>query len=144
MLGVNCSVNYTHPIQRWTVAGGFGYSQDTQTVLIAYTTSGYNYSGSLGRRIGRRSYWGAYASGARSLLTGQPGSANSSQSYSTSLSVPRFSINGSYSESSGNALLTSTGLVATPVPLPVINPAAVVLYNGKSYSVGSERTRFAG
>ena len=71
-----------------------------------------------------------------SLLTNQPGSANSSQSYSTSLSLPRFSINGSYSESSGNALLTSTGLVATPVPLPVINPAAVVLYNGKSYSVG--------
>ena len=118
------------------MAGGFGYSQDAQTVLIAYTTSGYNYYGSLGRRIGRRSYWGAYASGARSLLTGQPGSANSSQSYSTSLSLPRFSINGSYSESSGNALLTSTGLVTTPIPLPVMPPAAVVLYNGKSYSVG--------
>jgi hypothetical protein len=27
-------------------------------------------------------------------------------------------------------------LVATPVPLPVINPAAVVFYNGKSYSAG--------
>ena len=61
LLGLNGSVNYTHQIHRWTVAGGFGYSQDTQTVLIAYTTSGYNYSGSLGRRIGRRSYWGAYA-----------------------------------------------------------------------------------
>jgi hypothetical protein len=32
--------------------------------------------------------------------------------------------------------LTSAGLVATPVPLPAINPAAVVLYNGKSYAVG--------
>ncbi len=89
-------------------------------MLIAYTTSGYNYSGSVGRRIRRRSYWGAYASGARSLLTDEPGSANSSQSYSTSLSLSRFSLNGSYSESSGNALLTSTGLVATPIPLPVI------------------------
>ena len=76
LLGLNGSVNYTHQIHRWTVAGGFGYSQDAQTVLIAYTTSGYNYTGSVGRRIGRRSYWGAYASGARSLLTGQPGSAN--------------------------------------------------------------------
>ena len=65
MLGLNTSVNYTHQIQRWTVAGGFSYSQDTQTVLIAYTTSGYSYSGSVGRRLGRRSYWGAYASGAR-------------------------------------------------------------------------------
>jgi hypothetical protein len=136
MLGLNTMVNYTHQIRRWTLAGGFSYSQDNQTVLIAYTTSGYNYSGGVGRRIGRRSYWGAYASGAKSLLTGEPGSANSSHSYSTSLSLPHFSINGSYSMSSGNALLTSTGLVANPLPLPVTNPAAVVFYNGKSYSVG--------
>ena len=136
LLGLNGSVNYTHQIHRWSVAGGFGYSQDAQTVLIAYTTSGYTYSGSVGRRIGRRSYWGANASGARTLLTGLPGSANSSQSYTTALAVPRFSLSGSYSESSGNALLTSTGLVGTPVPLPVINPAAVVFFNGKAYSVG--------
>jgi hypothetical protein len=136
LLGLNASINYTHPIRRWTVAGGFSYSENTQAVLINYTTSGYNYFGSAGRRIGRRSYWGAYASGARSLLTNVPGSANSSQTYSTSLSLPRFSINGSFSGSSGNALLTSTGLVATPVPLPVISPAAVVLYNGRSYSLG--------
>jgi hypothetical protein len=136
LLGLNSSLNYTHQIQRWTVAGGFSYSQDTQTVLIAYTTSGYNYSGTLGRRIRRRAYWGAYVSGAKSLLTGLPGSANSSQSYSTSLSLPRFSINGSFSQSSGNALLTSMGLVPTPVPFPTVNPAAVVLFNGKSYSAG--------
>jgi hypothetical protein len=136
LLGLNGSVNYTHQIQRWTVQGGFGYSQDAQTLLIAYTTSGYNYSGSLGRRIGRRSYWAAYVSGARSLLTGQPGTANSSRSYSTSLSLPRFSIEGAYSEASGNALLTSTGLVTTPIPLPVVTPAAVVFYNGKAYSGG--------
>jgi hypothetical protein len=136
LVGLNGSLNYTRHIHRWSVAGGFNYSQDTQTVLIAYTTSGYNYNGSVGRRFGRRSYWGATASGARSLLTGQPGSANSSHGFSTSLSLDRFSISGGYAESSGNALLTSTGLVATPVPLPVVNPADVVLFNGKSYSVG--------
>src|SRR5208283_4872289 len=70
-LGLNSSVNYTHQFNRWTASGGFGYSQGTQTVLIAYTSSGYNYSGSLARRIGRRSYWGVYANGARSLLTDQ-------------------------------------------------------------------------
>jgi hypothetical protein len=136
LLGLNASVNYTHQFHRWSVAGGFGYSQDAQTVLIAYTTSGYTYSGSLGRRIRRRSFWEANASGARSVLTGLPGSANSSQSYSTSFSLSRLSLSGSYSESSGNALLTSTGLVSTPVPLPVISPAAVVLFNGKAYSAG--------
>ena len=136
LLGLNSSVNYTHQIQRWTVAGALGYSQNTQTVLIAYTTSGFNYSGSVGRRLGRRSYWGAYVSGARSVLTDQPGTANSSHNYTTSLSVHRFSLNGSYSVSSGNALLTPTGLVATPIPVSVITPAAVVLYNAHSYSVG--------
>ena len=136
LLGLNASINYTHPIRRWNVAGGFAYSQDNQTVLIAYTTSGYNYYGSVGRRIRRRWYWGAYAGGLRSLLTNVPGSANSSQSYSTSLSLPRFSLNAAYSNSSGNALLTSTGLVATPVPVTAVAPAAVVLYTGKSYSAG--------
>jgi len=136
LTGLNTSVNYTHQIDRWNVGGSFGYSQDAQTVLIAYTTSGYTYVGSVGRRLGRRSYWGAFASGARNLLTNQPGSANSSQSYSTSFSLPRVSFNGTYSRSSGNALLTPTGLVPTSLPLPIITPAAVVFYHGNSFSVG--------
>lgn len=140
LLGMNTSVNYTRAIRRWSLAGSFGYSQDTQSVLIAYTTSGYNYSGSVGRRIGRRSHWGINASGVRSLLTGVPGSASSSQNYSTSLALSRFSLNASYSESSGNSLLTPAGLVATPIPLPILNPAEVVLFNGKSYSAGLTST----
>jgi hypothetical protein len=136
LLGLSASVNYTHQIERWNVAGGLGYSQDAQTILIAYTTSGYNYTGSLGRRIRRRSYWGAYVSGAKSQLSNQPGSTTSSHSYTTSLSMSRFSINGTYSDSSGNALLTPSGLVSTPIPLPAVNPAAVVLYNGKAWSAG--------
>lgn len=136
LLGVNSSAIYTREIQRWKISGSLGYSQDTQTILVAYTTSGFNYSGSIGRRIRRRSYWGAYASGSRTLLTGQPGTASTSQSYSTALSLSRFNFSGSYGESSGNALLTATGLATTTVPLPVINPADVVFFNGKSYSIG--------
>jgi hypothetical protein len=135
LLGLNTSINYTHPLHRWNLAGGFAYSQDTQTVLINYTTSGYTYNGSVGRRLRRRSYWAVYANGMRSLLTDIPNSANSSQSYSTSLSLPRFSLSTAYSTSSGNALLTATGLVATPLPLPVVPSTSVVLYNGKAYSV---------
>ncbi len=136
LLGINSSVTYTHQIQRWAVGGSFTYSQDAQTVLISYTTSGYTYNANLGRKIGRKSYWGAYASGAKSLLNAQPDTANSSQSFGSSLSLYRFTLNGSYSDSNGNALLTSTGLVSTPVPLPIINPADVVFFNGKSYSAG--------
>jgi hypothetical protein len=136
LLGLNSSVSYTHRIQRWVVGGAFTYSQDAQTVLIAYTTSGYTYNANLGRKIGRKSYWGAYATGARSLLSDQPDTANTSQSYGTSLSMYRITVNGSYSVSTGNALLTPTGLVSTPVPLPILNPADVVFFNGKSYSAG--------
>src|SRR5208282_1373178 len=109
LLGLNSSLNYTHQLRRWILAGGFSYSQNMQTVLINYVTSGYSYNGSVGRRIRRRAYWGAYASGAQSLLTNVPGSKNSSQSYSTSLALFHFSLNGSYSDASGNAVLTSTG-----------------------------------
>jgi hypothetical protein len=136
MLGVNGSVSYTHQIQRWTLSGAFSYSQATQTVLAEYTSSGHSYQGSVGRKFGRRSYWSANVSGAKSELGDLSGTTTSSQGYSTSISFPVFSINGSYSKSSGNALLTGTGLVPTPVPLPIVNPEAVVLYNGKSYSVG--------
>ncbi len=136
-LGVITSVNYTHQLQRWSFGGGFGYSQGTQTALIAYTASGYNYNASVGRHLGRKSHWGAYASGAKSYLSDEPGSANESHSYSTSLSLRQFSIDGSYSMSSGNALLTATGLVSNPLPLPAVNPASVVLFNGKSFSVGA-------
>jgi hypothetical protein len=136
LLGLNTALSYMHSIHRWNLAGGFSYSQDTQTVLIAYTTSGYNYYGNVGRRLSRRTFWGAYTGGARTLLTAQPGSANSSQSYGTSFSLSRFSINGSYSKSSGNALLTSTGLVTTPIPVTILPSSAVVLFSGKSYSAG--------
>jgi hypothetical protein len=144
LLGLNTSISYSHPIQRWVLAGAFSYSQDAQTVLISYTTSGYAYNGSVGRKIGRKSYWGAYLSGANSLLTDQPDSANSSHSYGSSLTLYRVTINGSYSQSTGNALLTTTGLVSTPIPLPVINPADVVFFNGKSYSAGFGANPFRG
>ncbi len=136
MLGLISSVNYSHPIQRWTVAGGFAYSQDTQTLLANYTTSGYNYYGNAVRRIRRKSYWGVYASGSRSLLTDQPGTADTSQNYSTSFTIPRLSLSGAYSTSSGNALLTTSGLVSTPVPVTALPSSVVVLYNGSSYSAG--------
>ncbi len=144
LLGVTSMVNYSHAIQRWNVAGSFGFSQDTQTVLIAYTTSGYTYSGIVGRRIRRRSYWSVNASGARTLLTGLPGTASDTQNYSTSLSLPQITVSGAYSRSTGNALLTPTGLVATPVPVTVLNPGAVVLFNGNTYSAGVSSTPIRG
>lgn len=144
LLGINASINYTHPVQRWTLTGGLAYSQNTQTVLINYTTSNYNYFGSVGRKINRKTYWSASASGMRSLLTDVPDSANSSQSYTTTFSVSRVSFGGAYSKSSGNALLTTTGLVSTPIPVTALPASAVVLYNGTSYSLNVGATPIRG
>ena len=134
--GTNDSMTYTRRVGKWNVNGAFGYSQDVQTVLIAYTSSGFNYTGGIGRKLSRHTYWGAYAAGAKSLLTEVPGSANASQSYTTTLSLYKFSVSGSYAKSNGNALITPTGLVTTPVPVPILNPSSVVLFNGTSYAAG--------
>jgi hypothetical protein len=134
--GTNDSITYTRRVGKWNVNGAFGYSQDVQTVLIAYTSSGFNYTGGIGRKLSRHTYWGVYASGAKSLLTEVPGSGNASQSYTTTLSLYKFSLTGSYGKSNGNALITPTGLVTTPVPLPILNPSSVVLFNGTSYAAG--------
>ena len=141
---MNASVNYTHAIQQWIVNGGLAYSQDNQTVLINYTTSNYYYFGNVGRRIGQRTYWSAYAGGSRSLLTAEPGSANSSQNYSTSLSLSRFSFGGSYSNSSGNALLTTTGLVTTPIPVTALPGRRWCSTTERRTPWTSDRPRFAG
>lgn len=135
-VGLNSSMSYQKAILRWDVKGSFSYYENTQTLLAAYTSSGYNYTGSVGRHFFGKNYWSMSASGTRSLLTDQPGSANSSQSYSTSLNIRKFGISANYSKSDGNALLASTGLVATPVPVPVLNPAAVVVFKGTSYGFG--------
>jgi hypothetical protein len=135
-IGLISSASYTRQMHRLSVSAAGSYSQNTQTILIGYTTSGYQVSGNVGYQLSNKSFWGASASLSQSLLTAQPGTANSAQTYSTSLSLPLVSFSASYSKSKGNALLTSTGLVPTPLPPTIIPPSELVLYNGTAYSVG--------
>ena len=135
-LGFIGSVNYTRDVRRWSLSGFVNYAQDQQTLLASYLTNSLGFSGSAGRRIGRRSTWTNTASGSKTGLAGQSGSTSFSQSYSSSVFVKWISGTMSYSRSSGNAILTGSGLVATPVPLPVVSAAAVVLYGGHAYSFG--------
>ena len=134
-LGVLTSVNYTRWLFGWNVAGGFSYSENQQTVLVTYATSGYGYNGSLSRKLGGNSHLTISASGSKSGLTGNAGTESFSQSYSSALTLRRWaSFNGSYSKSSGNSILTGSGLVPVPIPLPVATPSSVVLYGGHAYS----------
>ncbi len=135
-LGLSTTVNYSRRILGWNVVGSFGYAQNVQTLLVTYMSSFYNYSGSVRRRFGKLTF-SAGASAARTGLTAQPGTESSSQGYNSSVGYTRWiTLSGSYSKSSGNALQTAAGLATVPIPSPLLPSGLLVLYGGKSYSVG--------
>jgi hypothetical protein len=142
------TVTYTHRVLGWELSGSFNYSRDTATVLIAYTTTGYGYSAEIGRRIGRRSHWSFNAGGANSRFNNVAGSASTpgsfSQTYSTALALPRFSISGSYAKADGTSIITPTGLAPVPIPVPILTPAQAILFAGKTYSFGASTTPIRG
>jgi hypothetical protein len=47
-----------------------------------------------------------------------------------------FNANGSYSQASGQALTTGSGLITVPVPSPLLPSSLLSLYGGRSYSFG--------
>ncbi|MGC2323445.1 MAG: hypothetical protein WA463_12510, partial [Terriglobales bacterium] len=67
-LGFFETVSYTRRLQRWNLNGSLNYSRNTQTALVAYTSSGYGYSVGIGRNIGTYSHWSANASGSESTF----------------------------------------------------------------------------
>ena len=132
MLGLLTNVIYIRRFGLWSVSGSFGYSENVQSLLIAYTTSGYGYSVSVNRRIGRLTWTGG-ASGSRTLLTPVQSPTNFTEAYTTGLSGRWLSVSGGYSKSSGNGLVTPTGITTLPpgVPPPLL---MTVFYGGRSYS----------
>jgi len=142
MLGVLSNVIYIRRIGAWGVSGSFSYSENVQSVLIAYTTSGYSYSASANRRISRL-IWTGGASGSKSLLTVLQGSNSFTQGYSTGLSGRWLGVSAGYSKSSGTGLLTPTGITTLP---PGVPPTLVpgILYGGTTYSAGVGSTPIRG
>ncbi|HUK26382.1 MAG TPA: hypothetical protein VLV49_17510 [Terriglobales bacterium] len=132
--GLVGNVNFTRRIRRWEVGGDFSYAQQVQTLLTIYTTSSYSYGASLRRRFGDRTYWTAAFRGLHSGLEQYTGSGNHGESFNTALAHRGLTFSGNYSQSSGASVLTANGLVTTPAPVvPVISPAGLVLFAGKSY-----------
>ena len=133
-LGFSASGNYSNIVKEWHLNGSFGYAQNVQTLLITYMSSYYNYSGNARRRWGQFSL-GFGGGGANTALTNQPGTANSSQSYNANVAYGVWLIaSGTYARSTGQALLTGTGLVPVPIPSPILPTGLVSLYGGDSYS----------
>ncbi len=135
-LGINSTVNYSRHFGGWVAGGSFSYAQNVQSALISYTTSSYSYGGSLRRRWGRFG-WSGGAGVTKTLLTEQAGTANTSESFNTSVFYSHWlTANGSYSKSSGNAIETGLGLIQNPIPQPIIPSDDLILFGGKSYSFG--------
>lgn len=139
-LGISTTENYSTEIQGWHINGSFNYAQNVQTLLVTYMNSFYSFSGNARRRWAK---WNVTAGAGlgRTALTQQAGTANSSQSYNSSVGYSSLiTATGTYSRASGQALATGSGLVAVPVPSPILPSSLVSLYGGDSYSFGLSST----
>ncbi|MGO8796258.1 MAG: hypothetical protein ACLQLC_15665 [Candidatus Sulfotelmatobacter sp.] len=134
-LGLNGTINYNKHFAGWVAGVDFNYSQNVQTQLVSYTTSGYNYGANLRRRWGRFA-WSGGGSASRTLLTEVAGSSNSAESFFTGIGYSRWiTLSGDYAKSSGSAIQTGGGLVQNPIPQPLVPNSDLILFGGKSYSV---------
>ncbi len=130
--GYNVLASWSRRFGAWGVTAGGSYNRDTQTVLLAYTTTGYSFSGSVNRKLGSFS-WSAAAATSKSKFNQLGDAASKAESLSSTLSAKRFSVGGTYTDSSGNSFLTSTGLASNTLPGDVL--ISPVLFGGHSYSV---------
>jgi len=132
-LGFVGNVNAFHRFGGWQFSGLFSYAQNVQSVLITYTTSYYNYSANVQRRLGGGWQWTAAFNGTHSGLTQDPNTSSHSEGYSTSFGSHQFNLTGNYINSSGISLLSGTGLIPVAGTPGVLN---FITFNGVSYGGG--------
>lgn len=133
-LGFVGNLNFNRKIDGWDVSANTSYAQNVQTLFAVYTTSNYGWVVNVRRRLGNRTYFGAGYGGSHSGLSQIAGSSNSSERVSGALTWHSYSLNGFYSKSDGEAILTATGLVSVPGNLPpgIFAPGSVMTYNSKA------------
>lgn len=136
-LGFIGNVNFFRRFGRWQTSGQFSYAQNVQTLLVTYTTSYYNYSANVHRRLPAGMTWTAAFNGSHSGLTNYQGTTSHSEGYSTSLTMRRVSLNGMYVQSSGLSLLNG-GSLTSPPPTPGVNN--FIFFGGSSYGGGISAT----
>jgi hypothetical protein len=134
--GLVAGVNFNKQWSNFLLNGSFAYSQDTQTVLATQVTSDYSYMATAQRRLTRRLRWMATFNGFHTGLGEVPGSDAHSESYGTQLIYKMYNLGGTYSRTSGTALVTASGLVLPPGTVsPVLTGNAFLLDTGSAYSV---------
>ncbi len=134
-IGLLTVVNYSRRIMLWEVSGSGNYFQNTQTLLVGYTTSGWGYSGQVARKFGAV-HWNANAGGSRSLLNTAVGYGYNSQNYGTGFNIRWLGFSGTYAKSSGTGLLGVNGVVTNPLAGQSPLPTDLILYGGHAYGGG--------
>ncbi len=135
-IGLIGNVSYNRVLGKWRMEGYFRYDQNTATLLEQYTTSNLNYGGSVKREIKPGLTWQSVGNFTRTGFEQVSGNNGHSESFTTMLIGSKAAISGIYSNSSGVAILTTTGLATAPLPTQVLGPAAL-LYTGKSYGANA-------
>ena len=134
-IGYVGNVAFKRRFGEWQVDSDFSYSQNVQTIIAYYTTSNYSYGAMVRRRFGANSNWTVSYRGIRSGLSQLPDYSNRSDNFMTTFSRGRYGFSGSYAQSHGTALLSTSG-VLTPTPLaPVVAPDQAI-YDGTVYGTG--------
>lgn len=131
-LGFTGTVNYFHPFGAFETSGSFSYAQNVQSVLITETNSYYTYNANVHRRWGPRFQWTASFSGSHSGLSTDSNASNSSESYSTSISLRKLAMTAQYTNGNGLSYFNGTSIVAAGA-LPGDLGLNAVLYNARSY-----------
>ena len=133
-LGFSANANYGRRFGKWITNESFSYAQNVSTLLITYMTSYYSYSGNVRRRWGNVNF-NAGASFAHSGLTNQPGTDNSSQSYTSSFGYGRWiNLTGNYGKSDGVGLITGNGILPINIS-PILPQNLITMYGGTGYGV---------
>jgi hypothetical protein len=131
-IGTYENISYTRGLHGWELNASGNYSRNIETALVEYTSSGYGYSASISRKFESGIFWNIVANGQKAQYDAVNTAGNYAQIYSTSLSVRQYGMSGSFSKSSGNSILTPTGLVSAPLPVP---GTEALLLKGDSYSM---------
>ena len=136
-LGFVGILNYYRKFSGWEVSGNFSYSQNVATALLVYTSSSYNYLGSIKRRFSDRAQWLLGYSGARTGITNS-GATSSAQRAFTGLFYRSYNLNAFYDKSNGEAIFTASGLVPVTVTLPtqVLNGSEFSNYKSSGWGFG--------
>lgn len=147
-LGYTANVGMGRRFGHWETNSDFSYAQNVVTLGTLATTSSYSYGTALKRKVSNDLRVGGSFRGSHSGLSVQTGNSNHAESGSGMLMWRRWGFNGSFSQSVGTSVLTTTGeLRSTPLGPLLTNDFLLVdarAYSGSASTLVLRRLSIAG